>query len=104
MVAFSISLDQLCTVCCLCVCLLPVVDLRREIDQLRSQLHGQSSSVSALVDTSSLAEVLTLKKQLQESEQLVAEAARTWKERLDQAERRKQEEVDRLKVGVAGEV
>lgn len=84
------------------MCLLLVVELRREIDQLRSQLHGQSSSVSALVDTSNSAEVMTLKKQLQESEWLVAEASRTWKEKLDQAERRKQEEVDRLKVGVAG--
>ena len=84
------------------MCLLPVVELRSEIDQLRSQLHGQSSSVSALVDTSSSAEVLTLKIQLQESERLVAEASRTWKERLDQAERRKQEEVDRLKVSAAG--
>lgn len=76
-----------------------VVELRTEIDQLRSQLHGQSSSMSVLVDTSSSVEVLSLKKQLQESERLVAEATLTWKERLDQAERRKQEEVDKLKVG-----
>ena len=83
------------------LCLL-VSELRSEIDLLRSQLHCQSSSVSALADTSSSAEVLSLKKQLQESEQLVAEAALTWRERLDQAERRKQEEVDRLKVSEAG--
>lgn len=83
------------------VCLL-VIELRSEIDQLRSQLHGQSSSVSALVDSSSSVEVLSLKKQLQESERLVAEATLTWKQRLEQAERRKQEEVDKLKVGRTG--
>ena len=78
--------------------MLACVELRTEIDQLRSQLQGQPSSMSVLMDTSSSVEVLSLKKQLQESEKLVAEATRTWKERLDQAEKRKQEEVDKLKV------
>ena len=77
---------------------LACVELRTEIDQLRSQLQGQPSSMSVLMDTSNSVEVLSLKKQLQESEKLVAEATRTWKERLDQAEKRKQEEVDKLKV------
>ena len=76
--------------------MLACVELRTEIDQLRSQLQGQPSSMSVLMDTSSSVEVLSLKKQ--KSEKLVAEATRTWKERLDQAEKRKQEEVDKLKV------
>ena len=75
---------------------LACAELRTEIDQLRSQLQGQPSSMSVLMDTSSSVEVLSLKKQ--KSEKLVAEATRTWKERLDQAEKRKQEEVDKLKV------
>lgn len=65
-------------------------DLRQEIDHLR-QLLGEGASPG-----SSLAELRERKEQLKESEKLMADAKRSWQEKLAETEARKQEELEQL--------
>ena len=74
-------------------------ELRSEIERLKSLGDGTSSSGGLeSLDQSAIAEVLQLKQELLDREKVIAEHARTWEEKLMQAERRKQEELEQLKV------
>ena len=75
-------------------------ELRSEIERLKSLSGDGTSSSGGLesLDQSAIAEVLQLKQELLDREKVIAEHARTWEEKLMQAERRKQEELEQLKV------
>ena len=73
------------------------LELRAEIERLRVLL-SQSGDKSSIDTSSQLLEVQSLRKQLQEGEKLMSEHTRSWKEKLNQAEKCKQAEVDQLKV------
>jgi hypothetical protein len=79
-------------------------ELRAEIERLRGLL-SQAGDKSSIDTSSQLAEVQTLRLQLQEGEKLMEECSRSWKEKLSHAERVKQVEVDQLKkAGVSFKV
>lgn len=68
-------------------------DLRQEIEHLKSLVGGGGAG-----HDSNQAELQELREKLLESEKLMAEATRTWKEKLVETEARKREEMEELKV------
>ena len=81
------------------------LDLRKEIELLRSQLamQGVAGSLGALQPHSpahSHEEVKKLEEKLREYEKLMAEMSRSWSERLERTEQRKLEEAEELQVSI----
>ena len=68
-------------------------DLRQEIEYLKSLVGGGGAG-----HASNLVELQELREKLLESEKLMAEATRSWKEKLLETEARKREEMEELKV------
>ena len=94
------------------VCYLSLVksclDLRKEIELLRSQLttQGGAGSLGAWSSHSpanSHEEVKKLEEKLREYEKLMAEMSRSWSERLERTEQRKLEEAEELQVSISRE-
>nr|XP_002736584.1 PREDICTED: kinesin-like protein KIF14-like [Saccoglossus kowalevskii] len=75
-------------------------ELRAEIEKLKGQTNGGTVSENDYL--ASLGEIASLKERLQDSELAMAEATKTWKDKLAQSERSKIEESRELeRAGVA---
>lgn len=75
------------------------IELRQEIDWLRSQLGIHSNDPSEVLNIiKSHEEVKQLKEKLSGYEKLMKEMTTSWEERLRVTEERKQEEAEQLKV------
>ena len=93
------------TVCCPTL-VKSCLDLRKEIELLRSQLtmQGGAGSLGAWPSHSpanSHEEVKKLEEKLREYEKLMAEMSRSWSERLERTEQRKLEEAEELQVSIS---